>query len=81
METTFSDLGYPFTTRPLDFGTRVDVFVEEVVQSIGADMQRQPASMVYELIRESVARRLPGIEVDQEPLRQAAARISAGVPV
>ena len=37
--------------------------------------------MVYELIRESVARRLPGIEVDQEPLRQAAARISAGIPV
>ena len=37
--------------------------------------------MVYELIRESVARRLPGIEVDQEPLRQAAAPISAGIPV
>ena len=81
MEPIVSDLGYPLATQPLDFGTRVDVFVEEVVRSIGADMQRQPASMVYELIRESVARRLPGIEVDQERLRQAAARIAAGVPV
>jgi hypothetical protein len=59
----------------------VDEFVAGVVRSVGAEMGRQPASMVYEIIRESLERRLPGIDVDQEPLREAAARIAAGVPV
>jgi hypothetical protein len=68
-------------TASQDFESRVDTFVEGVIRSVGSEMSRQPASMVYEIIRESVERRLPGIDVDQEPLREAAARIAAGVPV
>jgi hypothetical protein len=74
-------LGVPDTGSPQDFEAHVERFVSGVVRSVGAEMSRQPASMVYEIIRESIARRLPGIEVDQDPLREAAARISAGVPV
>jgi hypothetical protein len=37
--------------------------------------------MVYELINLRLARRLPGIEVDDEAVRDAAARIAAGVPI
>ena len=50
------------------------------VRSVDADMRRQPASMVYELLRMHVDRRLPGIEVDQGFLRDAAAKIAAGYP-
>jgi hypothetical protein len=75
------DLGRPVADTPQDFDTRVAEFVAGVVRTVGAEMRRQPASMVYEILRESVERRLPGIEVDQEPLREAAARIAAGVPV
>jgi hypothetical protein len=81
MDRTLSDLGRAAAHKPQDFDTRVDEFVEGVIRSVGSEMRRQPASMVYEIIRESVERRLPGIEVDQELLREAAARIAAGVPV
>jgi hypothetical protein len=81
MERTFPDLDRLGVNRPADFDSRVNEFVAGVIRSVDADMRRQPASMVYEIIRVSVERRLPGIEVDQEPLREAAARISAGVPV
>jgi hypothetical protein len=81
MERTLSELVRPYASKPQDFDTRVDEFVKEVIRSVDSEMSRQPASMVYEIIRESVERRLPGIEVDQEPLREAAARIAAGVPV
>jgi hypothetical protein len=74
-------LGRSAASRPQDFDTGVDEVVAGVVRSVGAEMRRQPASMVYEIIRESLERRLPGIDVDQEPLREAAARIAAGVPV
>lgn len=75
------DLDRPVDSRPGDFDTRVEEFVEGVIHSVGVEMWRQPASMVYEILRESVERRLPGIEVDQEQLREAAARIGAGVPI
>jgi hypothetical protein len=81
MERTLSGLGRPAPSKPQDFETRVDEFVEGVIRTVGSEMKRQPASMVYEIIRANVERRLPGIEVDQEPLREAAARIAAGVPV
>jgi hypothetical protein len=81
MERTLYEIAHPAATEPQDFESRVDSFVEGVIRSVGAEMRRQPASMVYDIIRQSVERRLPGIEVDQEPLREAAARIAAGVPV
>lgn len=56
-------------------------FVLEVIQSVERDSQGQPAPMVYELLLLSLARRLPGVEVDKEALRDAAARIAVGVPV
>lgn len=81
MDRTLLDLDRVISDRPADFDSRVHEFVDGVIRWVDADMRRQPASMVYEIIRVSVERRLPGIEVDQEPLREAAARISAGVPV
>ena len=55
-------------------------FVVEVIRSVEREMQRQRAPMVYELLRLNLARRLPGVAVDDEALRDAAARISVGVP-
>ncbi len=81
MPSALPDLGRPDARSPQDFDTQVGEFVTGVIRSVGAEMSRQPASMVYEIIRESVKRRLPGIEIDQERLREAAARIAAGVPV
>ncbi len=75
------DLGPVTSARPQDYDSSVDEFVQGVIRSVDAEMRRQPASMVYEILRESVQRRLPGIEVEQEPLREAAARIAVGVPV
>jgi hypothetical protein len=43
-------------------------------------MQGQPASMVYELINAHVERRLPGVAVNEDSLRAAAARIAVGLP-
>jgi hypothetical protein len=79
MEHPLLDLDRPGAQRPRDFDTMVDEFTEEVVRSVEGEMQHQPASMVYEILRLSVERRLPGIEIDHERLRDAAARISAGV--
>jgi hypothetical protein len=81
MERTFPDLDRLGVNKPGDFDSRVNEFVLGVIRSADAEMRHQPASMVYEILRISVERRLPGIEVDQETLRDAAARISAGVPV
>jgi hypothetical protein len=69
------------TPIPRDFDTQVGQFVLEVIRSVDDDMRGQPASMVYELLHIHVARRLPGIAVDQEVLRDAAAKIAAGYPV
>jgi hypothetical protein len=43
-------------------------------------MQGQPAHMVYEVLTLRLARRLPGVEVDDEVLRDSAARIAIGLP-
>ena len=59
----------------------VDGFVTDIIRGIDADMRYQQASMVYELMDLQVQRRLPGIAVDVERLREAAARIAFGVPV
>jgi hypothetical protein len=80
MEQPLLDVVRLGATRPRDFDTMVDEFTEEVVRSVEGEMQHQPASMVYEILRMGVERRLPGIEVDHERLRHAAARIAAGVP-
>jgi hypothetical protein len=56
-------------------------FVLEVLRHVGHEMQRQPAHMVYEMMQVQLARRLPGIPVDDETLRDAAARIAVGLPI
>jgi hypothetical protein len=81
MEQTLEILGRPTPSRPQDFETTVGAFVDELIRSVATEMRWQPASMVYEIMRVSVERRLPGVDVEQEQLRDAAARISAGVPV
>ena len=63
-----------------DYYRQVDACVLEVIRQVGGEMQHKPAHMVYELITLHVSRRLPGIEVDQEALRDAAARIAIGLP-
>lgn len=57
----------------------VDEIVAGVVASVQAEMSGKPASMVLEILRATMARRLPGIAVDDEELREAAARISVGL--
>jgi hypothetical protein len=57
----------------------VDEMLGGVVATVAADMRGQQASLVYQILRETVARRLPGIAVDHETLRLAAARIAVGL--
>jgi hypothetical protein len=59
----------------------VEGFVLEIIRGIDAEMRHLPASMVLEVLDLHVQRRLPGITVDPERLRDAAARIAFGVPV
>lgn len=63
-----------------EYFSHLDEFAVEVMRSVGEEMQRQPAHMVYEVLTLSMARRLPGITVDQELMRDAAARIAIGLP-
>lgn len=79
MERIFSDLHVSSAAR--DYDTQVNEFVAAIIRSVGTESRRQPASMVYELLRHHVDRRLPGIAVDDEALRDAAAKISVGFPV
>lgn len=58
----------------------VDDLVAGVVDSVAREMRGQPASMVLEIMTETLARRLPGIAVDEDAIRLAAARASVGVP-
>jgi hypothetical protein len=58
----------------------VDELVSGVVATVQDEMRGQPASMVLEIMRETLARRLPGIAVDDEAMRVAAARVSVGLP-
>ena len=57
---------------------RIDALVQGVLGSINAEMRGLPAPMVYEILDATLQRRLPGIPVDEEKLRDAAARISVG---
>ena len=57
----------------------VDKIVTEVVLQIDREMRGKPAHMAYELLNLRLARRLPGIDVDDEALRNTAARIAIGV--
>ena len=63
-----------------EFYEQLDAFVVEVIQHVDREMRGQPTPMVYELITLHLARRLPGIDVDQEVIRNAAARIAIGLP-
>ena len=60
---------------------RIDELVGGVLFSVDTDMRGQPASMVYEILDATLQRRLPGIAVDEEAMRDAAARISVGAPI
>ncbi len=60
---------------------RIDSLVDGVMATVDAEMRGQPASMVYEILDATLQRRLPGIPVDEERLRDAAARISVGVAI
>jgi hypothetical protein len=58
----------------------VDQIVSGVVTSVEEEMRGKQASMVLEILEATLARRLPGIVVDGEAMRLAAARIGAGLP-
>ena len=60
---------------------RIDALVDGVMATVDAEMRGQPASMVYEILDATLQRRLPGIPVDEERLRDVAARISVGVAI
>lgn len=57
----------------------VDEIVAGVLTSVGQEMRGKPAWMVLELLLATLDRRLPGIPVDEEAMRLASARISAGL--
>ena len=65
----------------VDTLARIDALVESVLSSVDLEMRGQPASMVYEILDATLQRRLPGIPVDEERLRDVAARISVGGPI
>jgi hypothetical protein len=67
------------TAQSLPAEQLVGDIVGGVVSTVAADMGRHQASLVYEVLRETLARRLPGIPVDQDHLRLAAARIAVGL--
>src|SRR4029077_6609415 len=58
---------------------RVDELVGGVFLAVDTEMRGQPAPMVYEILEATLQRRLPGIDVDEESVRDAAARISVGM--
>ena len=57
---------------------RIDELVDGVFLAVDSEMRGQPAPMVYEILEATLQRRLPGILVDEETKRDAAARISVG---
>ena len=74
-------LNTPPTWSPGTYQNQVDKVVAQVVDTVSGEMRGQPASMVYELINAHLERRLPGAAVDQDALRDAAARVAVGLPV
>ena len=73
-------LEQPIEYNPPDYYRHLDELVVEVIHQVDLEMRRQPAHMVYELITVRLAGRLPGIGVDQETIRDVAARIAIGIP-
>ena len=73
-------LEQPAENNGRDYYDHADKFVLEVIRQVDREMRHKPAHMVYELINVHLARRLPGIDVDQEVIRLAAARIAIGLP-
>jgi hypothetical protein len=73
-------LEQPVEYNGRDYYRHLDEFVLEVIRQVDQEMRRQPAHMVYELINMRLAARLPGIGVDQETLRDVAAKIAIGLP-
>ena len=57
---------------------RIDELVGGVFLAVDSEMRGQPAPMVYDIKEATLERRLPGILVDEESKRDAAARISVG---
>ncbi len=72
-------LEQPIEYNPREYYRHLDEFVVEVIRRVGDEMPRQPAPMVYEMLTLQVSQRLPGIEVDDTALRDAAARIAVGL--
>ena len=64
-----------------DSAGRIDALVGGVFAAVASDMRGQPASMVYEILDATLKRQLPGVHVDEEAKRDAAARIAIGLPV
>jgi len=60
---------------------RIDSLVSGVFEAVDREMRGQPAPMVYEILDATLRRRLPGVHVDDETKRDAAARISVGALV
>jgi len=71
---------HPVEHNGSDYHKQVDACVLEVIRQVDGEMRHKPAHMVYELINVHLSRRLPGIDVEQEALRDAAARIAIGLP-
>ena len=69
--------------RPLERNGHVyrqqadDVVTEDVLQ-VDREMRGKPAHMVYELLSVHLTKRLPGVPVDENAMRDAAARIAFG---
>ncbi len=59
----------------------LDEHVVEVIRGVDLEMRRQPAHRVYEMIDARLSRRSPDVVVDLDTLRDAAAKISVGMPV
>jgi hypothetical protein len=63
-----------------EYYQQLDMVVVDLIRQVESDMHRQPAHMVYEMITTSLRGRLPGVAFDDAVVRDAAARISVGVP-
>jgi hypothetical protein len=74
-------LEQPIEYNGSDYQAGLSEFVLEVLRHVDLEMRRKPAHMVYEMLQIQLARRLPGVAVDDEVLRDAAAPIAVGLPV
>jgi hypothetical protein len=72
---------HPVVTHSQSQYDGLDAYVVDVIRTVDLDMRRKPAHMVYEMIDAHLSRRPPGVVVDREVVRAAAARISVGMPV